>query len=56
MAVAQDNHAAARLYARLGYVETWLREVSRYDAPHAAGVLHRFEERNRLLRKRLRPA
>lgn len=51
LAVGQDNNAAAPLYTRLGYVDSWLRELSRYDAPDGAGVLARFEEHNRLLRK-----
>ncbi|MBA3248765.1 MAG: GNAT family N-acetyltransferase [Geodermatophilaceae bacterium] len=53
LAVGQDNEAAARLYARLGYVDTWLREVSRYDVPEDTGPQRRVEEHNRLLRKRL---
>lgn len=53
IAVGLDNPDAARLYRRLGYVDTWLREVSRYDALDEAGGSHRFEEHNRLLRKRL---
>ncbi|CAN5787408.1 hypothetical protein BH18ACT7_BH18ACT7_14710 [soil metagenome] len=53
LAVGRDNDPAARLYARLGYVDTWLREVSRYDAPDASGTSYRIEEHNRLLRKRL---
>jgi ribosomal protein S18 acetylase RimI-like enzyme len=53
IAVEADNVGARRLYRRLGYVDTWLRELSRYDAPDPVGTPHRVEERNLLLRKRL---
>jgi len=42
--VGEDNLRAARLYARLGYVDTGLRCASRYDYPDQDGVLREVIE------------
>ncbi|MBA2389097.1 MAG: GNAT family N-acetyltransferase [Geodermatophilaceae bacterium] len=54
--VGEDNPRAQDLYARLGYHDTGLREVSRYDYPGADGVLREVVEHDILLIKGLRPA
>jgi len=51
--VADDNPRAAKLYARLGYVDTGLRTESRYMYPDAAGVPHEIVEHDILLVKDL---
>jgi ribosomal protein S18 acetylase RimI-like enzyme len=51
--VADDNPAASRLYARLGYTDTRLRAESRYMYPDDAGVPSEIIEHNILLVKDL---
>ena len=53
ISVADDNPEAARLYARLGYVDSGLRRESRYLYPDDAGVLAERVEREVLLVKAL---
>lgn len=53
ISVADDNPEAARLYARLGYVDSGLRYESRYMYPDDAGVLVEQVEHDRLLVKAL---
>lgn len=51
--VAEDNPGAARLYRRMGYVDTGLRSVSRYDYPDEDGALREIVEHCRTLIKQL---
>jgi ribosomal protein S18 acetylase RimI-like enzyme len=51
--VAEVNHRAQRLYTRLGYTNTGIREISRYDYPDARGVLREIVEHDMLLVRRL---
>jgi len=44
LGVAEDNVAAGRLYARLGYVSSGLRSVSRYSFPDDNGVMREIVE------------
>ena len=53
ISVADDNPDAARLYARLGYVDSGLRHESRYMYPDDAGVLVEQVEHDVLLVKAL---
>lgn len=48
--VSVDNPEAARLYARLGFWDTGVRETTRYQYPDEAGVLQDIVEEDRLLR------
>lgn len=51
--VGEDNPRAARLYGRLGYVDTGLRVTSRYDYPDEHGVMQEIVEHDRVLIKDL---
>lgn len=47
--VGEDNSRAQQLYARLGYVDTGIRVVSRYDYPDADGVVREVVENDMVL-------
>lgn len=53
MGVGEDNHRARDLYVRLGYLDTGLREVSRYDYPDFSGVMREVVEHDIVLIKQL---
>ncbi len=53
MGVGEDNHRARDLYVRLGYLDTGLREVSRYDYPDLSGVMREVVEHDIVLIKQL---
>jgi GNAT superfamily N-acetyltransferase len=55
LAAADDNVDAARLYGRLGYVDSGVRVVTNYEYIDPDGDTREATERNRFLLKRLRP-
>lgn len=55
MGVGQDNPRALALYTRLGYRDSVLRCVSRYDYPDDDGVLREVVEHNTALVRDLHP-
>jgi len=55
MGVGEDNPRAMALYTRLGYRDTGLRCVSRYDYPDDNGVMREAVEHNIALVKDLHP-